>query len=76
MLLIIVWTAFATAALFGAGYSHYRYRVLHNRYYADLFSGAPAQRAAAASRGPARFVALPLIILALTCILVPLSFLI
>jgi hypothetical protein len=38
MLLFVLWAVLAIAALVGAGYSHYRYRVINNRYYERLFS--------------------------------------
>lgn len=46
-MLAALWALLAMAVLAGAGYSHYRYRVKYNRYYARLFSRDPQERAGA-----------------------------
>ena len=38
MLLFLLWSLLALGALAGAGYSHYRYRVVNNQYYERLFA--------------------------------------
>jgi len=81
MLLILLWATLAVLALTGAGYSHYRYRVIHNRYYAQLFGPdskkhARDTRPSTASQAPGRSLVLPLTTLALLCILVPMALII
>ncbi|KRB85205.1 hypothetical protein ASE07_21095 [Noviherbaspirillum sp. Root189] len=81
MLLILLWAALAVLALTGAGYSHYRYRVIHNRYYARLFGRDNETRVSDTSsssryQAPGRSVFLPLATLALLCLLVPMALII
>lgn len=85
MLLFVLWAALAIGALAGAGYSHYRYRVRNNQYYARLFAkdGEKLQgfqgeknHPDAGRAYPGRAYALPAMTLVLVCVLVPMSFLI
>jgi hypothetical protein len=76
MLLFTLWTALVLGALAGAGYSHYHYRVRHNRYYMRLFSGNPELASSAAvERGRAAYV-VPVVTLVLVGVLMPVSLLV
>lgn len=61
--------------LFGAGYSHYRYRVRNNRYYERLFAAAgSAEPHSEASDLPTyNAYAFPALTVAMTCLLLPIS---
>lgn len=67
-----LWTILAIALLAGAGYSHYRYRVKYNRYYARLFSRDATERASATLPTFSPY-AKPAAALTLLCILLPVS---
>lgn len=74
-MLAAFWFLLASAILTGAGYSHYRYRVKNNRYYAKLYSRHPAERASASlpSFNP---YALPAVAVIILVVLVPILFVI
>lgn len=38
MAMFFIWIAIATAVLFAAGYSHYRYRARNNQFYERYFT--------------------------------------
>lgn len=42
MAVFLIWIAIATAVLFTAGYSHYRYRARNNQFYEHYFSNRGA----------------------------------
>lgn len=42
MAVFLIWIAIATAVLFAAGYSHYRYRARNNQFYEYYFSNRDA----------------------------------
>ncbi len=74
MLLFTLWAVLVLGALAGAGFSHYRYRVRHNRYYERLFARSPRQFAGTGierNTNGSRFV--PILTLVMVCLLVPLS---
>lgn len=78
MLLFVLWASLVMGALACAGYSHYRYRVIHNRYYARLFAkGGDAAVLADVGRDDARRSWLvPVVTLVLVGVLMPVSLLI
>jgi hypothetical protein len=71
-MLAALWLLLAPALLVGAGYSHYRYRVKNNRYYARLFSTDPVERARATEPRFSPYL-LPATALILVCVLAPVS---
>jgi hypothetical protein len=77
MLLFVLWASLVVGALACAGYSHYRYRVVHNRYYARLFAKDGETIAAAEAVPHARRSWLvPVVTLVLVGVLMPVSLLI
>jgi hypothetical protein len=76
MLLFVLWASLALGALAGAGYSHYRYRVKKNRYYAHLFAKDRSEVNAAIVYDAHRSCRLSVLTLGMVTILVPLSLLI
>jgi hypothetical protein len=77
MLLFVLWASLALGALAGAGYSHYRYRVKKNRYYALLFAKDRSEPVNAAIVYDAhRSFRLSVLTLGMVTMLVPLSLLI
>jgi hypothetical protein len=77
MLLFVLWAGLVVGALACAGYSHYRYRVVHNRHYAHLF-GKSGETAAPAEivRDVRRPWLVPVVTLVLVSALMPVSLLI
>ncbi|KIF79805.1 hypothetical protein [Noviherbaspirillum autotrophicum] len=74
MLLFLLWAVLALAALAGAGYSHYRYRVIHNQYYERLFaSNRDASDGADIGHHPRRANPVSVVTLVLVSLLVPVS---
>lgn len=74
MLLFLLWTVLALGALAGAGYSHYRYRVIHNQYYERLFArNRDASDSAETCRHPRSSSRVSLVTLVLVGLLVPVS---
>ena len=71
-MLAALWTILAIAVLTGAGYSHYKYRVKYNLYYAQLFSQDEQERAGAIRPTFSPYVK-PLTALTLLCVLVPIA---
>lgn len=69
-MLVALWALLASLILVGAGYSHYRYRVKYNRYYAKLYSRSECDRATAALPRFSPY-ALPGVVLVILCILLP-----
>lgn len=69
-MLAAFWFLLATAILTGAGYSHYRYRVKNNQYYAKLYSEHEGERASATLPGSNPY-ALPVVAGIILCVLVP-----
>jgi hypothetical protein len=77
MLLFVLWAALVVAALACAGYSHYRYRVIHNRYYARLFARDGETVAVVdIGRDARRSRLVPIVTLVLVCVLMPVSLLV
>jgi hypothetical protein len=77
MLLFVIWAILVVGALACAGYSHYRYRVVHNRYYAHLFSkDGEAAVVADIGRDARRSWLVPIVTLVLVGVLMPVSLLI
>jgi hypothetical protein len=74
-MLAALWFLLASAILTGAGYSHYRYRVKNNRYYAKLYSQHPAERESATLPRFNRY-ALPAVAAIILVVLVPILFII
>lgn len=72
-MLAVLWFLLASAILTGAGYSHYRYRVKNNLYYAKLFSRHPGERASATLPNSNPY-ALPVVAAIILGILVPALF--
>jgi hypothetical protein len=77
MLLFVLWASLVVGVLACAGYSHYRYRVIHNRYYAHLFAknGEPAALADV-GRDARRPWLVPVVTLVLVGVLMPVSLLV
>lgn len=71
-MLVALWVFLVAAVLWGAGYSHYRYRVKYNQYYARLFSGNAEERARATLPTFSPYTRLATA-LSLLCILLPVS---
>jgi hypothetical protein len=81
MLLFTLWSVVVLATLFVAGYSHYRYRIINNRYYEYMLSEASRENGAhQVGAGPLPYTngkrLLPLLTLLMMCALVPLSMLV
>jgi hypothetical protein len=74
MLLFALWSVLALGALTAAGYSHYRYRVVHNQYYEHLFARNRTERADAEVERSVRCrCAASVLALAVVGLLVPMS---
>jgi hypothetical protein len=75
MLLFVGFFTMMIGVLFGAGYSHYRYRVRNNRYYERLFAVAsPVAPHPEVSDLPTyNAYAFPALTLAMICLLLPVS---
>lgn len=78
MLLFMLWSLAMVLTLTGAGYSHYRYRIINNRYYERLLSKeSSGQGTREAELPPLPYShkkrLLPLLTLLMLCALVPLS---
>lgn len=77
MLLFVLWAGLVVGALACAGYSHYRYRVIHNRYYAHLFAkGCDTAVLADVGRDARRSWFIPIVTLVLVGMLMPVSLLV
>jgi hypothetical protein len=74
-MLFLLWAAIVIAILFASGYSHYRYRVKNNQYYARVFtqSGSAKNPALAQALPAYNRYAFPLLALMIVCLLVPIS---
>jgi hypothetical protein len=74
MLLFVLWSTLVIGGLACAGYSHYRYRVTHNRYYERLFAvNRNASDDAEAVGGVRLSYAVPVFTLVIIVLLVPIS---
>lgn len=73
MLLFALWAVLVSATLAGAGYSHYRYRVINNQKYERLFAREREKLSAEISRNVNRSYAIPILTLVMVCLLVPMS---
>lgn len=73
MLLFLLWSLLAIAALAGAGYSHYRYRVINNQYYERLFARSREADVAEIERNAPRPKVVSIVTLVLVSLLVPVS---
>jgi hypothetical protein len=74
MLLVVLWAMLVIGALWGAGYSHYRYRVRHNQYYERLFAKNHEESyAAEIPHHSGRLDLIPVVTFVVVCLLVPMS---
>jgi hypothetical protein len=74
MLWFALWAMLFIGGLTGAGYSHYRYRVRNNQYYAWLFARDREDLAdAGIKNSPRHSYAVPVLTIAIICLLVPMS---
>lgn len=71
MLLFVLWSVLVVAALVGAGYSHYRYRVINNQYYERLF--AKNREGAVIKLDDRSYPSIPVIALVIACTLASVS---
>lgn len=69
-MLAALWLLLALSVLVAAGYSHYRYRVKNNQYYARLYSGDQRERASAVEPRYSPY-AMPTVTLVILCLTVP-----
>jgi hypothetical protein len=75
MLLFVLWAALIIAILFGAGYSHYRYRIKNNQYYERLFAKNYLEESIPVKEPLPTYnsYAFPALTLMIVCLLVPIS---
>lgn len=74
MLLFLLWAVVFIGVLVAAGYSHYRYRVRHNQYYARLFAKTSGEHVdGEIKQGKDASYSVLLLLIAAGFLLVPLS---
>lgn len=73
MSLFILWAALMLAALAGAGYSHYRYRIRNNQYYARLFANSKSAPVLVQAPPAHESYLVPAITVMMAILLVPMS---
>ncbi|MEN3363377.1 MAG: hypothetical protein V7606_651 [Burkholderiales bacterium] len=74
MLSFALWAVLFTAALTGAGYSHYRYRVIHNQYYEHIFAKNREERFGGGLAPDQQYSrAIPALVLAAVCVMAPMA---